>query len=263
METVELASTGRSTTRLGYGCSSLMGAMGRKQSIALLEESLEQGIRHFDVAPSYGFGEAERCLGEFVAVHRGEITVTTKFGLAPAKNQPLLRFARRVAGPVLQGLPALKRRLARGADNIAGSGAQVQYTVDEARFSLERSLRALNCDRIDLWLLHEAQATDLRDDRLLRFMEDSVAAGKIATFGVGSEAAKIPLLLQQRRPYCRVLQYEWSVFDPGPLADPSAGQSPLRISGRFIQLSWSTPRAHSAGPKLRVRIFATPRFWPR
>ena len=38
METIDLGTTGRSTTRLGYGCSSLMGAMDRAQSLAIFQK---------------------------------------------------------------------------------------------------------------------------------------------------------------------------------------------------------------------------------
>ena len=63
METIDLGRTGRRTTRLGFGCSSLMGAMGRKESVAMLEAAFDAGVRHFDVAPMYGFGQAESCVG--------------------------------------------------------------------------------------------------------------------------------------------------------------------------------------------------------
>ena len=55
MEQIRLASSGRETTRLGYGCSSIMGALGRRQSLRLLEAAYDTGIRHFDVAPMYGY----------------------------------------------------------------------------------------------------------------------------------------------------------------------------------------------------------------
>ena len=71
METDRAGDNGRTTTRLGYGCSSLMGALGQKESLALLEAAYDAGVRHFDVAPLYGFGQAEGCLGEFLARHRG------------------------------------------------------------------------------------------------------------------------------------------------------------------------------------------------
>lgn len=214
VESIELATAGRTTSRLGYGCSSLMGATGRSASLRLLDDAFDAGIRHFDVAPMYGYGAAEGCVGEFLARHRGQVTVATKYGIPPARNQGLLGIARRVAGPVVKLLPAVKRRLARAADTVGAPAAKASFTAAEARASIERSLRELRTNRIDLLLLHEAEATDLRDDGLLQLLEGFVAAGTIGCFGVGSSSDKIPALLAERTAYCGVLQFEWSVLDP-------------------------------------------------
>jgi aryl-alcohol dehydrogenase-like predicted oxidoreductase len=69
MQTVALGTTGRSTTRLGFGCSSVMGSLNRRDSLRMLASAFDAGIRHFDVAPMYGYGEAEVCLGEFLKHH--------------------------------------------------------------------------------------------------------------------------------------------------------------------------------------------------
>jgi aryl-alcohol dehydrogenase-like predicted oxidoreductase len=214
MKSIPLAQTGRQTTRLGFGCSSLMGANTRKESLALLESAFDAGIRHFDVAPMYGYGAAEGLLGEFLAVHPGAVTVTTKYGILPPPNQSLLGLGRKLAGPIVKRLPGIKQRLARAAGSVSGPIARASFTPAQASESLDRSLRALRTEHIDVWLLHEAEWTDLEDDRLLKFLESSVAAGKIGTFGVGSDQHKIPALLAGAPRYCRVLQYEWSVVDP-------------------------------------------------
>lgn len=213
MEQIRLASSGRETTRLGYGCSSIMGALGRRQSLRLLEAAYDAGIRHFDVAPMYGYGEAESCLGEFRANHN-DITITTKYGIAPPKRGGMLRTMRRVVGPVLQRVPALKRRLVRAAGAVAAPAEKSRFSADEARASLENSLRALRTNLIDIWLLHEAEAADLTDDALLNFLHDAVAQEKIGTFGIGSDSAKLPALLRDRSAYCQVVQHDWSVLDP-------------------------------------------------
>jgi aryl-alcohol dehydrogenase-like predicted oxidoreductase len=207
------SSSRRETTRLGYGCSSIMGALNRTESLRLLEAAYDAGIRHFDVAPMYGYGEAESCLGEFRARH-ADVTITTKYGIAPPKRGGLLRTARRVVGPVLQRIPALKRRLVRAAGAVAAPAEKSRFSAEEARASLENSLRALRANFIDVWLLHEAEAADLTDDALLRFLEDSVAQGAIGAFGVGSDSAKLPALLRDRPAYCRVVQHDWSILDP-------------------------------------------------
>jgi D-threo-aldose 1-dehydrogenase len=229
VERIRLTESGRETTRLGYGCSSIMGALGRTRSLRLLEAAFDAGFRHFDVAPMYGYGEAESCLGEFVARHRGAVTVTTKYGIAPPKRGGMLRAARRVVGPVVQRVPALKKRLQRAAGAVAAPAERSRFSAEEARASLENSLRSLRIDFVDVWLLHEAEAEDLRDEGLLRFMEDAVAQGKIGAFGVGSESAKIATLVRERPEYCRVVQHEWSVFDAG-----DEGASAFHIHHRAI-----------------------------
>ena len=251
MEQIRLASSGRETTRLGYGCSSIMGALGRRQSLRLLEAAYDAGIRHFDVAPMYGYGEAESCLGEFRALHN-EITITTKYGIAPPKRGGLLRAARRVVGPVLQRVPALKRRLVRTAGAVAAPTEKSPFTAGEARASLENSLRALRTDFIDVLLLHEAEASDLTDDALLNFLHEAVAQKKIGSFGVGSDSAKLPALLQERPAYCQVVQHDWSVLDPLELQGPAFHIHHRALTDRLLRsMPVSSPIASAAkaGPK--------------
>jgi D-threo-aldose 1-dehydrogenase len=231
MEQIVLGDTGRTTTRLGFGCSSLMGAMGRRASLAILESAYGAGIRHFDVAPMYGYGEAEACLGEFLQRHRDHVTVTTKYGIPPAKNSSLISLARRIAGPIVKSIPSLKHRLARAASAATRNPEQATFKPQQARASLERSLAALRTGHIDLWLLHEISAADLHDGALLKFLEHEVQRGTIGTFGIGSSGDKIPALLAHHPAYCRNLQYEWSVLDPKIETTPSL---PFRIHHRAL-----------------------------
>lgn len=236
MEQLELGNSGRRTSRLGYGCGSLMGATGLNESLSLLEHAFDAGIRHFDVAPMYGFGAAEGCLGRFLARHRAEATVTTKYGIPAARHRGLLNAARGAAGPVLRLFPGIKRRLAGVASQVAAPAERkASFTAAEAKQSLDRSLKELRTDRIDVWLLHEVEADDLADDKLLRFLQDAVAEGTIGTFGVGSSREKIPELLERRAEYCPVLQYEWSVFDK-PLGPVRA----FTMHHRALTASFST-----------------------
>ena len=230
MQTIELGTTGRTTTRLGYGCSSLMGGLGRRESLALLAAAYEAGIRHFDVAPAYGFGQAEGCLGEFLSSRRGEVTVTTKYGIPPAKRPGLVGLARSLARPLVKALPGLKSGLSNAAGKAFSGGEKASFTAAEAKESLERSLRELKTDRVDVWLLHEVTADDLRNsDELLRFLEDTVAAGKVGAFGVGSERSKVETLAVKRPRFCGVIQFEWSV-----MSRPVRGLDGFRIHHRVL-----------------------------
>ncbi len=216
MQTLPLADTGRQTTRLGYGCSSLMGATNLRESLILLESAYDAGIRHFDVAPMYGYGHAEACLGEFLQRHAGELTITTKFGIAPPRHSNLIKAARRIAGPIVRQIPSLKISLTQAASAATSPQTKPLFTATEAKASLDRSLRALRTPRIDLFLLHEPQANDLTDDALLLLLKREVRQGTIGSFGIGSAAAKIPALQTERPAYCRTLQYEWSIVQSRP-----------------------------------------------
>jgi D-threo-aldose 1-dehydrogenase len=229
MQTVQVGQTDRTTTRLGFGCSSLMGGLNRAESLSILEIAFDAGIRHFDVAPMYGFGQAESCLGEFLTRRRGQVTLTTKYGIPPPARQGLISFARSVARPVIQAVPGLKGGLTSAAVKASGASAKASFTVEEARASLERSLRELKTDHIDVWLLHDAVAGDLHDEGLLRLMQDSVASGVIGTFGVGSERAAIDEIASRRPEYLPVVQFAWSVLD-----SPVASTGSFRIHHRTL-----------------------------
>jgi aryl-alcohol dehydrogenase-like predicted oxidoreductase len=222
MQTIPLADTNRQTTRLGFGCGSLMGATGRRESLKLLETAYDAGIRHFDVAPRYGYGEAESCLGEFLQRHRGQVTVTTKYGIAAPKKPAIIKLGRSLAAPILKQLPGLKHRLAQAANSATRNPERPAFTAAQAKASLDRSLLALRTNHIDLWLLHEVTAADLQDDTLLSLLQSEVKKGTIGAFGIGSSTDKIPALLASRPAYCRTLQYEWSILD-----------APIQLSASF------------------------------
>ena len=215
MQRVELPGTGIKTSRLGFGCSSMMGALNRRDSLRTLEWAFNAGIRHFDVAPMYGYGEAEACLGEFLALHAGEVTVTTKFGIPPEQRSGWKEMARSVARPLLKAAPALKARARRAADAVAAVPPAGDLSASTALRSLERSLQKLRVERIDLFLLHDTTPDEVRgNDTLLVMLERSKAAGKIGAFGVGTDRGHADAILRDAPLFAPVVQREWSVFDP-------------------------------------------------
>ncbi len=228
MDNVTIGPAGPTTTRLGFGSSSIMGILNYTQSLALLESAFDAGIRHFDTAPMYGYGEAEACLGDFMKHHAGAVTITTKFGIPAEPRNALRDTVRRIARPVLQSFPGLKKRLQKATAGPAPAADTPPaprtpnpiFTAEQARQSLESSLRLLKTDHIHVWLLHDVNSIDLPgnavNDPLLRYMEDAVASGKVGIFGVGSDRNEVPHLLTKHPLYCRVTQYEWSVLNPVP-----------------------------------------------
>lgn len=207
VETIELPGR-RRTTRLGFGGSSLMGGLSERESLRLLETAYDAGILHFDVAPSYGHGKAESCLGKFLRGKADQLTITTKYGILPPQQADILNVARSMIRPIARQLPTIKRRLARTANRL---NSKARFSVEEARRSLENSLRELGLDRVDLFLLHEATADDLERSDLLPFLEEVRQQGRIGMYGIGSDIAHLDALWRRHSEYCRVLQFSGTI----------------------------------------------------
>src|SRR5260370_39566152 len=62
MEYVRLAPGLPPSSRLGFGCGSVMGRIGRAASLRAIAAALDAGITHFHVARLYGYREAEALL---------------------------------------------------------------------------------------------------------------------------------------------------------------------------------------------------------
>src|SRR5262249_13456295 len=86
------------------------------------------------------------------------------------------------------------------------------FSPDQARASLEVSLRELRTDRIDVLLLHEAGVSDCSGE-LLAFLQDQQRADRIGTYGVGSPFSRIRDILRDRPDVARVVQFESNVIN--------------------------------------------------
>jgi D-threo-aldose 1-dehydrogenase len=209
---VSLPGTGRSTTQLGFGCAYI--APGNAK---ILDAAYDAGIRHFDVARSYGRGLTEGILGRFLRRHDADVTVTSKYGIIPPFSHPLHAVARTVLKPIVRRLrraPGVNRRL----DAVAGlSTRKASFRGAEMRASLALSLRNLKLDRVDVFLMHEPEPGDLAEPDLLEALNDEVRSGKIGAFGVGGKSGHLERLKAERASFCDVLQYEWNALQPVPL----------------------------------------------
>jgi diketogulonate reductase-like aldo/keto reductase len=207
--------TGRRTTRLGFGCA-FSRSVSKSDAARCLDAAFDAGIRHFDVAPSYADGAAEGYLGNFLKRHNADVTVTTKYGILPPIMRPFhVRVARNALSPALRALrrvPAIAGGLAKSASALHIS-SKAAFNAVQARLSLNRSLEELQLDAVDLFLMHGPDVVDLGDD-LLEFLQECIASKRIGAFGIGGDAARAPDMYRQRRPFCDVMQFDWSVFSP-------------------------------------------------
>lgn len=209
------------SSALGFGCGSLAGRVDRKISARALAEALDAGITHFDVARSYGYGDAEALLGEVLAGRREDVVIATKFGIDPPRGARALRRLKPLAQKMVAYVPAL-RPLVRSTVQQQVRNPH-RFSPTSARASLEASLRALRTDYIDLLLLHECGADELGPD-ILDFLLAEKASGRIRGYGVTGSADDIAILAASHGSRM-VYQFPNAITDRN-LESRAAGASP-------------------------------------
>ena len=162
---------------LGFGCGSVLGRVSRIDSLRAMNIAWDQGITLFDTARSDGFGEAEGVLGEFLHGKRAQATVATKFGINPQKLSAVERGAARKV-PRFRKLFAQRR--------ASAEVTPAEFTVEGLRASLERSLRQLQTDYVDVLFLHEATSDSCAKQDLMEALDRLVQAGKVRRVAAAS-----------------------------------------------------------------------------
>jgi hypothetical protein len=164
---------------LGLGCSTFGGSTASGVARAALHRAFEQGIVYFDVARSYGYGQAEGIVGQFARGKRDKVIITSKFGILPPRIpfKPLVIWSLR---NFRKALPAARQSLVKAGQNAL---AKTQFTPQLAESSLHTSLRELKTDYIDLFLLHESSFSDCLRDDIRAVLEKAIDKGQIRAWG--------------------------------------------------------------------------------
>ena len=94
---VPVGQTGLCVTRLGFGGTSIGGLYQEvtdKDAVAVVRHAWDLGIRYFDVAPLYGYGNAERRIGLGLRDRpRDEFVLSTKVGRLAVQRDAIRRDA--------------------------------------------------------------------------------------------------------------------------------------------------------------------------
>ncbi|PNG27225.1 aldo/keto reductase [Methylocella silvestris] len=192
MQKIVIPATNISTSRFIFGTASLFNAGSFRDRQKLLDGAADHGFSHFDTAPYYGFGMAERDLRHLLE-RRPSLTITTKVGIySPGgEMQPAAAILLRKIGGKL--LPSLSR-------------PTIDWNVARARKTLEGSLRRLGRERIDLYMMHEPLLPLLDADEWLRWLEQVKAAGQVGAFGLALTADKLEPFLAAGSALANVVQ---------------------------------------------------------
>jgi len=167
---------------LGFGCAPILGSVGARQARRAMASALDEGITHFDVARVYGYGEAERLVGSFLKERRSEVVIASKCGLEATALAAVLRPLK----------PMVRWWRGERSSKVAAAAAgrrdtrlmrHVPITAEQMERSLERSLRALRTDYLDIFLLHEPEWHQLDWGSIGECAQKLKRQGKIRAFG--------------------------------------------------------------------------------
>ena len=150
----ELGRTGWRVSEVSFGAWAIGSAWGEtddRESLAALHRAVELGVNFFDTADVYGDGRSERLLARLKRERKEEVRIATKAG-------------RRLDPHVAAGYTA---------ENLAGF--------------VERSLRNLDTEALDLVQLHCPPTEVYYMPELFGALDELVRRGKIRHYGVSVE----------------------------------------------------------------------------
>ena len=127
---------------------------GQAESRRMLDVFLDRGGNFVDTASNYTGGESEEYLGELLKSRRERVVLATKYTLTGGPDDP----------------------------NAGGN-----HRLSLVR-SLERSLRRLRTDRVDLLWMHMWDGLTPIEE-VVRALDDVVAAGKVVAVGISDTPA--------------------------------------------------------------------------
>jgi aryl-alcohol dehydrogenase-like predicted oxidoreductase len=182
MEKRRIGTQGLSASIVGLGCMGMTGSYGPvddAESTATIHRAIDLGVTMFDTADVYGPFTNERLLGRALAGRRDEVIVATKFGGAALDDD----------GTV-----------------VGGANGRPEYV----RASVERSLRNLNTDRIDLYYQHRVDPT-VPVEETFGALAELVAAGKLRYLGI-SEARPATIRRAHATAPLTSVETEYSLF---------------------------------------------------
>lgn len=210
LKDIELGNSGLRSPQLGFGCAALLGRTGKSDSLHALEAAWDHGIRFFDTARSYGYGESEALLGSFLKGRRDRAIIATKFGILPARQSAWKRVAKSAARSVLSVVPAAHSFLQRRA---ASQFTPNQFTIPVLRESIDESLRQLCTDYVDILFLHAAPVTVLEQQDLLEALGKLVETGKVRVAGLSAAPEVVQQAVTRKIEPLHAMQFPCNVFD--------------------------------------------------
>jgi len=195
-----LGRTGWKISEISFGAWAIGGAWGNvddRESLAALHGALDGGVNFFDTADVYGDGRSERLLARLKKARKEKFYVATKAGRRLAEQTPL------------------------------------GYNRKNLTAWIERSLKNLGTDAIDLLQLHCPPTQVYYMPEVFGILDDLVKAGKLRHYGASVEKVEEALKAIEF-PNVQTIQIIFNIFRqrPAELFFPEAQRRKVGILAR-------------------------------
>jgi predicted oxidoreductase len=216
MQAIRLGNSSLTFSRLSYGCWRLAGtwnpgevapegeAVGRRA----LQAAIDAGFTTFDHADIYCHGICEQIFGQVLKENPGlreRVVVVTKCGI-------------------------------RSSDDPPGAPYRYDFSAEHIVSSCEASLRRLNIETIDVFLLHRPDYL-MDPDEVAAAFARLRASGKVREFGVSNfRPSQVTALRRACEQPLVVNQVEMSLAHLDPLEDGTLDQC---LTEGMIPMAWS------------------------
>jgi len=200
MEYRELGRTGMKVSVVSFGAwpiGSDWGQVNDKESLAALHRAVDLGVNFIDTADVYGDGRSEKLIGQLLKERKEEIFVATKAG------------------------QRLDPHIAEG------------YTLKNLEPFVDRSLKNLQVDTLDLLQLHCPPTAVYSNPEAYKALDHLKSKGKIKNYGVSVE--KVSEAMQSIEfPEVQSVQIIFNMFRLKPTEDffPKAKKQRVGILAR-------------------------------
>lgn len=144
----------------------MWGGADDNESIQAIHAAIDAGITLIDTAPVYGFGHSEKVVGKAINGRRDSVVLATKCGLVwhTDKGDPFFTSSEK-------------------AIDQSGDRHVYKYLAPESiRYEVEKSLKRLNTDYIDLYQTHWQDSTTAIAESMQELMKLK-QEGKIRAIG--------------------------------------------------------------------------------
>lgn len=187
LKEIKLGSQGLIIPNIGLGCMGMTGfgdidtygKADEKEAIATIHRSLELGGNFLDTADLYGPFKNEQLIAKAIEGNRDEYIIATKFGWEIDDNEQITW--------------------------------KINGTKEYVKKSVERSLKNLKTDYIDLYYMHRLDK-NVPVEETVGAMSDLVKEGKIGYIGLSEVSSETVKKAHAAHPISAV-QSEYSLFE--------------------------------------------------